>query len=70
MMCSIDKSNKYLRCSYCNKKMYEGDTVVKVPGIVYNCCSFSCIAKLMLDTRQYELSDKVMEEIDEEWERD
>lgn len=62
------KSKRFIRCSNCNAKIYDGDIVFKVPGIIYNGCSRGCLASLMLNVHPYILGDTFVKEDGEEWE--
>lgn len=62
------KVKRFIRCSNCDAKIYDGDIVFKVPGIIHNCCSRGCLASLMLNVRPYVLGNTFVEEEGEEWE--
>lgn len=59
---------RYITCDNCGRKIVEGKRVVYTPGIVYNCCSASCLAQLMLDVRAMTLDDAYVEAGGIEWE--
>lgn len=59
---------RYIVCNNCGRKIVEGERVVYTPGIIYNCCSVSCLAMLMLDVRAMTLDDAYVEADDIEWE--
>ena len=60
-------SRKFITCSNCRKKIYEGEDVVFQDGIIYRCCSSSCLANLMLNISYSTLSDDFMSRREEEW---
>lgn len=38
---------KYLECDHCGARIYEGAQVYHVDGLVYTCCSASCLLDLI-----------------------
>ena len=42
---------RYVNCDNCGSKIYEGDSIYYTSGILYQCCSAGCLARLMLDVR-------------------
>ena len=63
-------SRKFITCSNCGKKIYEGEDVVFQDGIIYRCCSSSCLANLMLNLSYSTLDDDFMTRREEEWDGD
>lgn len=61
-------SRKFITCSNCGKKIYEGEDVVFQDGIIYRCCSSACLANLMLNISSRTLNDEFMTSQEEEWE--
>lgn len=60
-------SRKFITCSNCGKKIYEGEEVVFAEGICYRCCSPHCLANLMLNISYSTLNDDFMTRREEEW---
>ena len=61
-------TRKFITCSNCGKKIYEGEDVVFQDGIIYRCCSSACLANLMLNISCRTLNDEFMTSQEEEWE--
>ena len=59
---------RYITCDNCGNRILEGQRVVYTPGIIYNCCSASCLAMLMLDVRTMTLDDAYVDADGIEWE--
>lgn len=59
---------KYITCDCCGRRIHEGDDVYYTSGIVYQCCSASCLAHMMIDVRSETLSDEYTERELIEWE--
>ena len=59
---------KYITCDCCGRRIHEGDDVYYTSGIVYQCCSASCLAHMMIDVRRETLSDEYTERELIEWE--
>lgn len=59
---------RYVTCDNCGDKIHEGNSVYYTPGLVYHCCSVSCLADLMIDVRQDTLDDTYMDQSEVEWE--
>ena len=65
---NLKSHRRFITCTCCGKKIYEGQNVYKVAGIIYTCCSASCLAYSMLNYNVYTLDDEFLKEQGEEWE--
>lgn len=62
---------RYITCSACGKKIYEGEDVYFKEGFIYQCCSLECLAKCLVNYEVDTLNDYVVGNIlQTEWERD
>lgn len=60
---------RYVTCDNCGSKIHEGDSIYHAPGIIYQCCSSSCLlARLMLDVRHDVLDSNYTDREGIEWE--
>lgn len=59
---------RFVYCDGCGKKIYDGDRCVEEEGIIYICCSYSCLAKIRLNCRTRIVNDELLEDHSWEWE--
>lgn len=59
---------RYVTCDNCGSKIYEGDSIYHTPGIISQCCSSGCLARLMLDVSHAVLDNNYTDREEIEWE--
>lgn len=61
---------RFVLCDNCGKKIYEGSKCVVENGLIYICCSHSCLAHIRLNCVTKTMDNEMLESQGLEWEEE